>query len=265
MLIAQLSDLHFTASGGAADGRPDPHAALDAAIFALRRGGSRPDILLVTGDLAERGDVTDYQALAERFSRLGLPVYVVPGNHDDPAAMRGILHTHQPAPEASHGGYAIDTGTLILIGLDSVRPGWTDGALGKEQISWLDRTLVAAAGRAVLIFMHHPPIRSGLEAMDRCGLLVGRDAFAAVLARHRERVVAVLCGHLHRSVQGMFAGVSVRVAPAVVHQVAFDLRPGAPMVYCLEPPQFMLHHWDGEDGLLSHTIYVECFPGLLST
>lgn len=101
--------------------------------------------------------------------------------------------------------------------------------------------------------------------MDRCGLLVGRDAFAAVLARHRERVVAVLCGHLHRSVQGLFAGVSVRVAPAIVHQVTFDLRPDAPMVYCLEPPQFMLHRWDGENGLLSHTVYVEYFPGNLTT
>ncbi len=51
------------------------------------------------------------------------------------------------------------------------------------------------------------------------------------------------------------------MAPSVAHQVELDLRPNAPSAFVLEPPAYQLHHWSAEHGFVTHTAYVEDYPG----
>ena len=60
-------------------------------------GSSRaPDVVLATGDLADLALPEDYRALRD-VGRLAMPVYVIPGNDDDRAALRGSFGELRPS------------------------------------------------------------------------------------------------------------------------------------------------------------------------
>ncbi|BAN97383.1 metallophosphoesterase [Plautia stali symbiont] len=70
----------------------------------------------------------------------------------------------------------------------------------------------------------------------------------------------MLSGHLHRSVQARFAGTLACVAPGVSHQVALDLRDNGPANFVLEPPGFLLHRWQPQQGMSTHLCAIGDYP-----
>lgn len=83
-----LSDIHFGVGDGYEHG-----VVLDALLNAFRDGGllagRRPDVVFCTGDIAQSGKPSEYQAASRFFDDLssvtGVPtsrVFLVPGNHD---------------------------------------------------------------------------------------------------------------------------------------------------------------------------------------
>ncbi|GAP36526.1 phosphodiesterase [Piscinibacter sakaiensis] len=260
LLLAQLSDPHLGLSPAAFGGQLDTTEALQRAVAHVAALDPRPDAVLLTGDLAEHGRPEEYALLRRLLAPLPMPVYAVPGNHDDPAAARaGLDPAQMPVDADAPAGrccYRVALGGLQLVALDTVVPRQPHGALDAAQLDWLARTLAACADAPVLVFMHHPPLPTGLAAMDACRLLDGAEALAARLRAHG-RVEGVLCGHLHRPVQLRFAGTGLHVAPSVAHQLALDLRPAAPLRARLEPPQVSLHRWTAELGLCTHLSRVD--------
>jgi hypothetical protein len=86
------------------------------------------------------------------------------------------------------------------------------------------------------------------------------EAFGAVLLRHRN-VERVICGHDHRLIVGTFAGKVVTAAPSVAHQVFLALDGDPRFGINLEPPAYLLHRWTEMDGMASHMVYVDRYPG----
>ncbi|MBP6632270.1 MAG: phosphodiesterase [Kofleriaceae bacterium] len=253
MRIAQLTDLHISdpTSVNETQLRTGPHLA--RAVAHLCGPALRPDCVLLTGDLVEHGRADEYARLRELLAPLPMPVFVVPGNHDDRAAMAAAFADHAYLPQ--DGGflhYAVDdAGPVRLVGLDTVVPGKPSGELCAERLAWLDARLAEQPTRPTLVFMHHPPFSTGIAAMDAMGL-AGADALAAVLRRHPQ-VERVACGHQHRPITRRFAGTVAMVAPATAHQLALTLPPGRELALVMEPPACALHLWLGEaDGLVSH-------------
>ncbi len=237
MLIAQITDFHVTVSG-ARVGDIDTRAAFTALVARLAALRPQPDLLLVSGDLAEAGVDDEYAFVRSGLESLRIPFLAVPGNHDLRAPMRRVLggSTGQAGDHLCLDG-SFDS--LRIIGLDTLVEGRAHGALDAARLAWLDAQLAAGEGQPLLIFMHHPPFATGLKAMDDIGLTQGREAFAALL-RGRTDVVGILCGHVHRAISGMFAGHRTFIAPSASHQFAFDLTaPGFAVVR--EPPQIALH------------------------
>jgi 3',5'-cyclic AMP phosphodiesterase CpdA len=261
LLIAQLSDSHVGMALDVLEGRLDTLAALHRAVAHVACLDPLPDLVLFTGDLAERGHAAEYEAIAQALASLPMPVYAVPGNHDHPSVARDALPACMPvradAP-AQTCCYHVQHAGLQLIALDTVVPGRPHGALDSPQLDWLERTLARCHDQPVLLFMHHPPLPTGIEAMDACGLLEGGDRLAALVRGHGQ-VQGLLCGHLHRPVQMNFGGAPLHVAPSVAHQIALDLRPEAPLRARLEPPKISLHRWSAALGLCTHTSYVGDF------
>jgi len=110
-----------------------------------------------------------------------------------------------------------------------------------------------------MIAMHHLPFVTGIAHMDEINL---RDAagFTDVVARHRQ-VERIVCGHVHRPVVTWVAHAIASIAPSVAHQVEFDLRPGAPSAFVMEPAGFQVHAWSADAGMVSHTVMVEAYAG----
>ncbi len=260
LVIGQISDLHVAPEGTISYGVIDTAAALRRCVdnvLALERW---PDLMLVTGDLAENGAREDYQQLRALLAPLPMPWYVIPGNHDDRTVMRdcfrdhAYLHAWPPFAQ-----YAIEEWALRIVALDTVIPGEPGGRLCEERLAWLERTLACEPKKPTLLVMHHPPFRTFIDHMDGMGL-EDPQKLATVLARHAQ-VQAILCGHLHRPIETRFAGIPASTCPSPSHQVALDLDPDSPARLTLEPPAYRLHLWTPDAGLLTHTVYVGAYPG----
>ncbi len=247
MLIAQISDLHLRADGSPLTGGINTMAALAACIEHVNGLAPRPDVVLATGDLVDEGQPEDFAALRRAFDRLEMPVYVIPGNHDDRAGLRGAFADQGYLPaDGEFLHYTVETHPIRLIGLDTVIPGECGGRMCEARLGWLDDRLAEQPNRPTLVFMHHPPFVTGIGFMDDPAF-DGAVPLEQVVRGHPQ-VRQVVCGHIHRAIHTRWAGTAAAVAPSVVFQMALELSEGAPSAYVLEPPAVSLYLWqEGAD------------------
>lgn len=255
MLIAQISDLHFHLEGPHID-LIRPVERLEAAVSTLNSLPLLPDLVLVTGDIAENGLPEEYAAAGELLMQLRMPWLPIPGNHDDAENMRNAF----PEMRCLRWGapfmhYVIDEFPIRIVALDTVVPGETQGALCPARLEWLAEALEAEAEKPTLIMMHHPPLDTGLRCMDQYALMEGRDVFADLIAQHGN-IERIVCGHMHRHIVGCLSRTVVATCPGIAHQIALELE-GDPsfLAFRQEPPAYLLH-WFGDNGLITHHAYV---------
>ncbi len=261
MLICQLTDLHVRPKGLACNRVSDTNMFTERACRKVAAFVPTPDVVIITGDLTESGSEAEYVNLAAILGRtLTMPVYVVPGNHDERANLRSAFgHIPGVTADPEYVQYAVDDHPVRLIMLDTLVPGAGHGLLSAGQLTWLDRTLAAQPSKPTLIGMHHPPLATGLPHMDRIALL-NQQEFAGVIARHRQ-VQRIVCGHHHRPIVGQCAHAIVSVAPSVAHQIELTFDPAASGAFNFEPPAFQLHLWTKDHSFVSHTIYTDRYDG----
>jgi 3',5'-cyclic-AMP phosphodiesterase len=243
-LLVQLSDPHVLAAPG------DPAAAdaLAAAVRDVLALDPAPDAVLLSGDVAADGRPKEYACVRELLAPLAAPVHALPGNHDDRAELRGAFGLAGAGDEPVR--YAAPCGELRLVVCDTTQPGRDDGRLDAEALAWLDAALAASPAAPTVLAMHHPPVPTGIAAMDAIGLpAADRAALGALLYRH-PHVRRVVAGHVHRATFALLGRCPVVTCPSTSVQVAF--APSAPeLVIEPVPPAFALHVWrDGE--LVSH-------------
>jgi len=247
-LLVQLSDPHVGADWG--DG--DPVATLAATVAAVRELEPRPGAVLISGDLADHGADAEYEQVRELVSQIEAPLYALPGNHDDRAGLR--RHFDIPGGGAEPVQYTVDIGPLRLVVLDTVRPGEDGGELDAGRLAWLDEALADAPETPTVLALHHPPLMTGIPAMDEIGLpATDQHALGDSLERHPQ-VRRIVGGHLHLPIGAELRGRSVLVAPSTYVQAELDF--GADEIrLSAEPPGFSVHAWlDGE--LVSYVLTV---------
>ena len=260
MIMAQITDTHIRPEGVLAYRRVDTAPYLSRAVEHLTRLRPRPDVVLATGDLVDAGTAEEYRRLHDLLAPLPMPVYLIPGNHDNRDALAAAFADHAYLPR---GGrfmqYVVEEYPVRLVALDTLVPGQVGGLLCDERLGWLAARLDEARQRPTVIFMHHPPFVTGIASMDSHGL-VNAAAFADVVRRHPQ-VERVVCGHLHRPIQARVGGTLASTAPSTAHQVALDLEDDHPLAFVMEPPACQLHVWRPDTGLVSHTSYIGDFDG----
>lgn len=255
LLIAQISDIHL---GGAATGGIDANRArLERVLDHLGAMGRVPDILLVTGDLAEAGDDDSYRELDELLGRCPFPAHVALGNHDKRGAARAVF----AYGEGQFLHYSIDTAGLRIIVLDTLEEGRHGGAFCEVREGWLRETLRERPDSPLLVALHHPPIDTGLDWLTTSPKEPWLARLDAALAESGQ-VVALLAGHVHRPIASSRSGIPVRVCPSVAAPLALDLAelssrcPDARPLVVEGPPGYALHLW--RDGVLTtHFDFVE--------
>lgn len=253
MLVAQITDLHL----GFDPDDPDEfnRQRVDRTLAVLAALDPVPDLLLVTGDIADNGDDADaYRRYKEAIRDLPFPVYPAMGNHDSREAFLAAF------PETpTEGGfihYAIEGHDLRILVLDTLEPGRHGGNFCSRRAAWLSARLDEAPDRPTLIALHHPPFDTGIPWLteDPDALWVGR---LREIVEGRRHIVALVSGHVHRPIFTSWSGIPLMVCPSTAPQVALGLAPidpdrpdERPMIVA-DPPAFALHHWDGR-RLASH-------------
>lgn len=259
MLIAQISDFHVAPPGRVFADVVDTRAMLERAVDTILALMPEPDAVLVTGDLTNDGEPEAYAAIRPILARLPMPVFAIPGNHDDRAAMLVLADVVELGADQPFRQYTADLGGLRLVALDSLVPGKSHGEICADRLRWLETALDDAGDRSVLIMVHHPPGETGIEHMDRIRLRT-TAAFENLIRARADRIVRIVSGHVHRSIFYRWQGIEASIAPGVAHQVELGLD-GREPAFVMEPPSFHLHRWDEPNGLLTHQVFIGAFPG----
>ncbi len=260
MLIVQLTDMHVAASGKLFGKRLDTRDALERAITRVLSLEPKPDLVMLTGDLAKTGAAEEYTFIAAQIARLACPVIAIPGNHDVREEMlRHLPHCVQQQ-NSGHLNFVYDELPLRIIGLDTTIPEQVHGELCEVRLDWLRRTL-DATDRPALIAMHHPPFLTGLVAMDNYGIKRGLPQFRELVAEHAHNLCAIVCGHAHRTIVTNISGIPVLLAPSSSFPFELDLRTTPSLNFIEEPAQFLVHTWSEDAGFVSHVAFVDNFPG----
>jgi 3',5'-cyclic-AMP phosphodiesterase len=251
--LVQLSDLHLRA-GEDGDG---PAARLERAVRRVDALQPRPQAVLLSGDLADTPSRAAYEQVHELLAPLGVPVHAIPGNHDDRDLLRARFGP-APAPDGSRVHFAVSCGPMRLVGCDSTRPGDDAGALGDEEMSWLDETLGQAPETPTLLALHHPPVLTGVRVMDAIALdAQDRGALEALLGGHPQ-VQAITCGHVHTTMTTAFAGRPLLICPSTNSTVLLDLRARDDLKFVVsDQPQGFAVHALVDGRVVSHVQAVE--------
>ena len=131
---------------------------------------SDSEILLLPGDLADRGRPEEHEALTAELKALeaaGKRVYVVPGNHDyykkvTPEQFadyyRDFGYGEAIATDKSSASYVVDLDSEYrLLAIDSCLPGKGESGIDKERKAWIEEQAkqAQADGKKVIAMMHH--------------------------------------------------------------------------------------------------------------
>jgi 3',5'-cyclic AMP phosphodiesterase CpdA len=261
MLIAQLTDLHL----GFETGNPDELNArrLNIALDWLGNLAVRPDMLFLSGDLADRGEIESYERLRDKIRALAFPVYLCVGNHDDRAALR---HAFPHLPNVNgFVQYVVDRPEVRFIVLDTVDDGLHGGAFCSSRATWLREQLDAVPGKPVMIVLHHPPIETGIPWMTSGPMEPWVIALDAVIGDRPG--VTLICGHIHRSITTNWRGRMLAISPSTAPQVALEMapidaeRPDGRRMIVAEAPGAALHLWTGET-FVTHHVSIGDYPVL---
>jgi len=213
--ILHLSDLH-------AGTREDPRVERAVASLVER---VEPELVVASGDLTHRGRPDQHQRAARFLRGLGLPLVVIPGNHDIPRSFpRRFTRTFAEFErhwQTTEPVYRSER--LHVVGLNSVRP-WRhqSGGLRQGQLDAAARLFAEAHDGAlrVAVLHHHligAPWRTRKKPVARRNHVLGSlvDAGAEL----------ILAGHIHQSAvserrefevtHGGEHGVTVAIAPGL--------------------------------------------------
>ena len=252
-LLLQLSDLHIREPGKLAYGRIETAPYLKRAIDSVLRLPQQPHAVVITGDLTDFGRAAEYEHLRELLEPLPMPVYLMPGNHDDREQLRRSFTDHTYLGDSGFVQFSVAVNDLQVIALDTVDTGSSAGFLCPDRLAWLAQELRWHAGKPVVVAMHHPPFQTLIGHMDAIGLVEGATELEALIAQY-SNVERIICGHLHRGIQVRFGGTIAATVPSPAHQVCLDLAPNAASMWALEPPGFALHALPPNGRLVSHAI-----------
>ncbi|MGF6884268.1 Icc protein [Nocardia sp. GAS34] len=233
ILLAQLSDTHFNLQARNTE-------RVERVMAYLATLPRKPDAILVTGDITDSGKAEQYeQALAAL--RSPVPLWVLPGNHDDRSNLREVVLGEPASAEPINQAMRLDGVTVAL--LDSTVPGEGGGELDDDTFAWLTDLLRATPDNdAVLVALHHPPIPMHSTVCDPIRLANPTWLEQIVAADHR--ILGVLAGHTHAMGVSVFGGKPLIVAPGISSVIGGAWEVGAPDDFPVDyaaDPAVLLH------------------------
>ena len=179
--FALLTDIHIDINA------PNPTQDLRNSVDQINQSDSI-DFILVTGDIADKGDGASLRLAKQELDRLQRPYYIVQGNHDQKWSESGCLDfKHIFGYERfkfEHRGYlflGFPSGPLMRMALGHVAP---------EDIDWVVEELKknGTDGKPVFLVSHMPMLP---DDVDNC--------FDVTDAVRSFPVQAFLNGHYHRN------------------------------------------------------------------
>lgn len=158
-----------------------------------------PELIVASGDLTHRGRPEEHARAAELLRGFGVPLHVIPGNHDIPytfpARFSRTFREFESHWATTQPVYR--TEDLFVVGLNSVRA-WRQqsGGIRSGQLEWASAQLdTAPPGALRVVTLHHhlvgAPWRTRKKPVSR-----RNHVLAALVEAGAELILA---GHIHQA------------------------------------------------------------------
>ena len=190
--VLHVTDPHlFEDAGGSLRGTVT-YATLAAVVAHIRQQDWPADFVAMTGDTVQDDTAGAYEHFRGLMTPLGLPVLVVPGNHD----VRPLMQVALSAPPFRYCESVRLRGWLVA-GIDSCIDGHAGGRISDTELQRLRTLLRDAKAEHVAICLHHPPLPMHSRWLDEVGLYNADDFLEIIAAAGNVRVA--IFGHVHQS------------------------------------------------------------------
>jgi len=207
--FAQISDTHIGFKGQA---NGDPTATLQQVVDRINALQPAPAFVLHTGDQTHGQKAGAFDTVAEILKGLKTErVFYLPGEHD--VFLDGgkeYLDRYGKGTVGGRGWQSFDYKGTHFVGLVNVLTykGEGMGALGADQIEWIEKDLAPLASSTPIVVFAHVPLWSVYPQWG----WVTEDAGRALAYLKRFGSVSVLNGHIHQVLTKVEGNVSFHTA-----------------------------------------------------
>ncbi len=207
--FVQVSDSHIGFSKASVN--TDVTVTLQQAIARINALPQAPDFILHTGDLTHLAAAEEFDTLEQLLKGLKTKqIFFVPGEHDV-TGDDGKLYLERFGKNAKgQGWYSFDHRGVHFVGLVNVVEIQQNGlgALGEEQLKWLEQNLKGrSAEMPIVVFAHIP-----LWAVYPQWGWGTEDGARALNYLRRFASVTILNGHIHQTMKKVEGRVTFHTA-----------------------------------------------------
>lgn len=187
--VVQITDCHLLATPDAEYQGIRPYRHLQRVLDGLR---VEAPLLILTGDLTEDHSPASYVLLQQLLADWPAPVFLLPGNHDERAALQALSQLPPFRPERR---LQLPLWQLWLLDSKGDTPA---GNFPPERLAELELWLAESCDQPIFWFCHHHllPIGSFIDRFDqqdKAGLLA--------LLEREPRLRGLAHGHCHHAYQ----------------------------------------------------------------
>ncbi|UXN57667.1 metallophosphoesterase [Phyllobacterium zundukense] len=230
----------------------DPAQRLRDTLTHVSRVHADAKHILMTGDLADTGDPAAYMLLRDILSKVRLPIYLTIGNHDDRGAFRDVF-----------GGEgfvqaAVDLDDWRVVLLDTKDDVSHFGCLGGGRFEWLEEQIADAAGRPIVLAMHHTPGNMHVPCFKTSDMKE-TDRFFSIVTR-TSSVRHMLFGHRHVAAGGTLSGISFTASRGTAQHIVLDWEQYGKPIFVAAAPSYDVVMLDRRDVVVHRHEGLEMLP-----
>jgi Icc protein len=209
--IIQISDTHVFADQSQSLLGVPTQQSFEAVLKHIREANHSIDFIIHSGDISQDYSEVSYMRVADMLSTFNVPVYCVPGNHDDSNKMAKVY----PREKMSTDKQILSKHWQLIL-LDSHQNGMVKGYLDQSQLTYLEHCLQQYPQHHAIIIFHHHPLPVGSEWLDNLWLTNAPD-FWQLISRYPQ-VNTVLFGHVHQQFEQSHQGIACYSTPSTCIQ-----------------------------------------------
>jgi Icc protein len=226
--IIQISDTHLFAKDELEIfGVKSNHKFSEVMQKILDEDSHDTDMIFLTGDISQDETTESYQLIAKSLSSFNIPIFWLPGNHDNLVLADEVLQQAKSFNRVSK--LALEKWHFIFLNtkIDSVN----DGQLSQSELNMLSHELLECPeDKKIAIVMHHHPAPVNTPLIDNY-ILKNKDDFWKIITG--TKVELVICGHVHGDYSFKYNNIMIESSPATCLQwekgakdLKFDMRTG---------------------------------------
>jgi 3',5'-cyclic AMP phosphodiesterase CpdA len=212
-LFLQISDTHI---GFNKEANPDVIGTLTKTIAMVNAMPQKPAMVIHTGDITHLSKAAEFDTASLLLSQLNVTeLHTTPGEHDVADAAVTEYFTRFGKASQDRGYYSFDHHGVHFVSLINVlnfKPNGL-GALGQEQLEWLEKDLRGRSTSTPIVVFAHMPLWTIYEPWG----WGTSDADQAMSYLKRFGSVTVLNGHIHQIVQKVEGNITFHTARSTAY------------------------------------------------